>query len=199
MAGCASSLARIDTWEGQLPAEVKPAVLQAPGAIQVVSVNGRSMTNFLVEDLALDYGLQPGANEVVFSYKTIWAKTGVVRDGESKVHVIDSGRQVARFEARPDTVYRFDFEKPESRRAAEAMSENFSARIVAADGTAVATSEAWDGQSRLVSERTPLPASEAGTASSAGETAGTALDRLKSVWVEASDEEKKAFLRWAFE
>ena len=63
MAGCASSVARGDTWEGQLPATTKPAVLQAPGEIQVISVNGRNMTNFLIEDLALDYGLLPGENE----------------------------------------------------------------------------------------------------------------------------------------
>ena len=101
MAGCASSVARVDTWEGQLPATTKPAVLQAPGEIQVVSVNGRNMTNFLIEDLALDYGLLPGENEVVFRYKTIWAKSGVVRNGESKVHVIECSTQVARFTASP--------------------------------------------------------------------------------------------------
>jgi len=28
---------------------------------------------------------------------------------------------------------------------------------------------------------------------------GNALDTLKSVWATASDEEKKNFLRWAFE
>ena len=197
MAGCASSVARVDAWEGQLPAATEPAVLQAPGAIQVVSVNGRSMTNFLIDDLALDYGLLPGENEVVFNYKTIWAKAGVVRNGESKVHVIESGPQVARFEASPDAVYRFEFDKPGSRQEAEAMMESFSAKIVAGNGTVVAVSEEWDGQSRLTANRTPVPVSDA---EGVGRTQdGTALEQLKAIWADASDEEKKAFLRWAFE
>lgn len=197
MAGCASTVARVDTWEGQLPAATEPAVLQAPGAIQVVSVNGRSMTNFLIDDLALDYGLLPGENEVVFSYKTIWAKAGVVRNGESKVHVIESGPQVVRFEARPDAVYHFEFDKPGSRQEAEAMMENFSAKIVTGTGTVVAVSEEWDGQSRLTASRTPVPVSGG---ENVGRTQdGTALDQLKAIWADASDEEKKAFLRWAFE
>src|SRR5690606_30401121 len=80
MAGCASSLTRVDTWEGDLPAATEPAVLKAPGDIQVARVNGKAMTNYLMDDLALDYGLPPGSNEVVFTYKTIWAKTGVVNN-----------------------------------------------------------------------------------------------------------------------
>lgn len=197
MAGCASTVARVDTWEGQLPAATAPAVLQAPGAIQVISVNGQSMSNFLIDDLALDYGLLPGENEVVFSYKTIWAKAGVVRNGESKVHVIESDPQVVRFEASPDAVYRFEFEKPGSRQEAEAMMESFSAEIVAGNGAVVAVSEEWDGQSRLTANRTPVPASGGKNAGRAPES--SALDQLKAIWADTSDEEKKAFLRWAFE
>ena len=197
MAGCASSVARVDTWEGQLPATTKPAVLQAPGEIQVVSVNGRNMTNFLIEDLALDYGLLPGENEVVFRYKTIWAKSGVVRNGESKVHVIESSNQVARFTASPDAVYGFEFDKPASRQEAETMMESFSAKIVAGNGTVVAVSEEWDGQSRLTDSRTPVPAS--GVESTGLPQEGGTLEKLKAIWADASDEDKKAFLRWAFE
>ena len=197
MAGCASSVARVDTWEGQLPATTKPAVLQAPGEIQVISVNGRNMTNFLIEDLALDYGLLPGENEVVFRYKTIWAKSGVVRNGESKVHVIESSNQVARFTASPDAVYGFEFDKPASRQEAETMMESFSAKIVAGNGTVVAVSEEWDGQSRLTDSRTPVPAS--GVESTGLPQEGGTLEKLKAIWADASDEDKKAFLRWAFE
>ena len=197
MAGCASSVARVDTWEGQLPATTKPAVLQAPGEIQVISVNGRNMTNFLIEDLALDYGLLPGENEVVFRYKTIWAKAGVVRNGESKVHVIESSNQVARFTASPDAVYGFEFDKPASRQEAETMMESFSAKIVAGNGTVVAVSEEWDGQSRLTDSRTPVPAS--GVESTGLPQEGGTLEKLKAIWADASDEDKKAFLRWAFE
>src|SRR5690606_35320040 len=139
MVGCASTVARVDTWEGQLPAATEPAVLQAPGAIQVVSVNGRSMTNFLIDDLALDYGLLPGENEVVFNYKTIWAKAGVVDNGESKVHTVESKPQRVSFEAVAGEEYRFSFTKPSSRQEAETLMENFSADLVNRSGEVVAS------------------------------------------------------------
>ena len=93
LVGCASSVSVVETWEGNPAAASNAATLEAPGEIRVTRVNGRAMTNFLMDDLALDYALLPGENEVVFVYKTIWAKSGVVRNGESKVHVIESEPQ----------------------------------------------------------------------------------------------------------
>ncbi|MBR9872063.1 MAG: DUF2057 domain-containing protein [Gammaproteobacteria bacterium] len=193
VAGCASSLSRVDTWEGSLPAATEPAVLKAPGTIQVSEVNGKSMTSFLMDDLALDYGLLPGGNEVVFTYKTIWAKSGIVEDGESKVHVIETEPQVVRFDAEPGATYQFAVEKPESRRAAEAFSKNFSATIVNTDGDAVAEAAVWKGPA---DNRTPVfVGGESGYDGEAGNT----LENMKRLWGEATDEEKKTFLRWAFE
>ncbi len=193
VAGCASSLARIDTWEGSLPAATEPAVLKAPGTIRVTEVNGKAMTNFLMDDLALDYGLLPGGNEVVFTYKTIWAKSGIVEDGESKVHVIETAPQVVRFDAQPGTVYEFAVDKPTSRREAEAFSENFSATIVIAGGDEVAEASVWEGRT---ASRTPVFAGGEGNHDS---EAGNTLEKMKRLWGEATDEEKKTFLRWAFE
>ena len=107
LAGCASSVSVVETWEGNPAAASNAATLEAPGEIRVTRVNGRVMTNFLMDDLALDYALLPGENEVVFVYKTIWAKSTVVRNGESKVHVIESEPQVVRFEAEAGETYRF--------------------------------------------------------------------------------------------
>ncbi len=196
LAGCASSISRVETWEGEPANAGDAATLKAPGEIQVSRVNGRSVTNFMMDDLALDFALLPGQNEVVFTYKTIWAKSGVVENGESKVHVIESDPQVVRFEADAGAVYRFEFDKPSNRAEAEQMIETFSAVIVSDSGLEVATSSDWDPQ-QSVATRTPIPASGAGDAS-AGAT-GTPLEQLKSIWATASEEEKRAFLRWAFE
>lgn len=196
LAGCASSISRVETWEGDPANADDAATLSAPGEIKVSLVNGRSVTSFLMDDLALDFALLPGQNEVVFTYKTIWAKSGVVENGESKVHIIESEPHVVRFEAEPGAVYRFDFERPSSRAEAERMIEAFSATIVSAGGQAVATSSEWDPR-QAVADRTPLPASDGD--GSAGSAAGTALERLKAIWATANEEEKRAFLRWAFE
>lgn len=196
VAGCASSLTRIDTWQGNPVGAEDPAVLKAPGEIKVASVNGRSMTNFLLDDLALDYGLLPGENEVVFTYKTIWARAGVVRDGESKVHTVESDRQVVRFDAQPGAVYQFRYDKPSSRQQAEAMIPDFSAAIVGADGERVAQSSAWDGEAQSEAARTPLSHAVGAGESDAG---SSTLDQLKALWEEASEDDKRMFLRWAFE
>ncbi|WP_323751904.1 DUF2057 family protein [Marinobacter sp.] len=192
VAGCASSLTTIDTWDGDLPAATERAVLKAPGTIQVTEVNGKAMTNFLMDDLALDYGLLPGGNEVVFTYKTIWAKSGVVDNGESKVHVVETDPQVVRFDAEPGVTYQFAFDKPSTRREAEAFSEDFSATIVNAAGEAVAEAKIWQGPTK---NRTPVSGGASNYAAGSGDT----LEALKQLWAEATDEEKKTFLRWAFE
>ncbi|WP_298453588.1 DUF2057 family protein [uncultured Marinobacter sp.] len=195
LAGCSTAITKLETWEGDPAGAENAAVLKAPGAIHVSQVNGRTMKNYLMDDLALDYALLPGENEVVFTYKTIWAKSGVVDNGESKVHIIESKPQVVRFEANPKATYRFEFSKPESRKQAEKEVPEFSAAVVGGDGLALAHSTNWSPADTARSERTPLSADSA-TATSDGVDA---LSRLKSVWETASDEDKKAFLRWAFE
>ncbi len=197
LVGCASSLARIDTWQGEQPGSADPAVLKAPGDITVVQVNGRKMTNFLMDDLALDYGLLPGDNEVVFTYKTIWAKAGVVDNGESKVHVVESKPQRVSFVAVAGDEYRFDFRKPSSRRDAELLMEDFSADIVNRGGEVVASSGEWDAQAAARAARTPVPAGSAAVSSDV--QTGSTLDQLKALWGDASEDEKRDFLRWAFE
>jgi uncharacterized protein YccT (UPF0319 family) len=198
VAGCSSAASKVETWEGDPTSAATAATLEAPGAIEVKQVNGRSMTNFLMDDLALDYALLPGENEVVFTYKTIWAKSGVVDSGESKVHVVKSEPQVVRFTAEPNAVYKFQYQKPETRQDAEAAMPAFTAAIVTNSGALVARSHAWTP--RQVADRTPVssPAASGGSSEAEG-SSGDALQRLKSIWATASEEQKKAFLRWAFE
>lgn len=197
VAGCASSLTRIDTWQGDPAEAANPAVLKAPGPIQMITVNGQDVTNFLISDLALDYGVLPGENEVVFTYKTIWARAGVVRDGESKVHTVESDRQRIRFDAQPGAVYTFQFDKPKSRQEAEAMMADFSAAIVSESGEVAGRSELW--YAKAVTEVTRTPLAQPVDAGAKSVEAGSSLERLKALWAEASEEEKRTFLRWAFE
>lgn len=202
LAGCSSAITKLETWEGAPATAGDAATLEAPGSIQVSQVNGRAMNNYLMDDLALDYALLPGKNEVVFTYKTIWAKAGVVRDGESKVHVIESEPQVVRFEAGANELYSFEFDEPKSYRQAKEVMPEFSAAIVGADGEVLARSTNWLPEERALAVRTPIPGeSDSQAIGDDGLSADgvSSLDRLKSVWETATDEEKKAFLRWAFE
>lgn len=197
LSGCSSGMTRIQTWEGA--ADVgQVAILETPGEIRVQEVNGRPMPSFLVEDLGLDYELLPGQNQIVFTYRTIWARSGVVDNGESKVHVVETPRQILTIDAEPGATYRFEIDKPGTRAQAEASARDFSADLVDSAGQVVAESAARaDAGVRNTATRVPLPDSRADNAS-AGASAST-LDQLKSLWGEASEEEKRKFLRWAFE
>lgn len=200
LAGCSSTMSRVQTWQGEPMEASRVAVLKVPGSIQVAQVNGRNMSNFLMDDLALDYELLPGDNQVVFTYKTIWAKSGVVRNGESKVHVVETAPQAVTFQARAGEIYRFDVDQPSSRQEAEVLAENFTARIVDNSGTLVAQASPHDP-----SANKPRLATRALASAGAGEAAAVAggdletLEALKVLWENASEDDKRAFLRWAFE
>lgn len=200
LTGCSSTMSNVKTWQGEAAESSETAVMEAPGEIQVQQVNGRDLGNFLMDDLALDYELLPGENQVVFTYKTIWAKSGVVRNGESKVHVVETAPQAVTLDAQPGETYQFSFQAPGSRNEAEAFANEFTADIVNASGEVVATAGAWDGSSSEPSRpvRTSV-ASEGGDTDSESSGEGSTLEQLKTLWGEADEEERRAFLRWAFE
>ncbi|WP_150914553.1 DUF2057 family protein [Marinobacter halotolerans] len=199
LSGCSSTTSRVQTWDGNAENADQVAVLSAPGAIKVGEVNGKSMTSFLIDDLNVEYELLPGKNQIVFTYKTIWSKAQNVQDGESKVHVVETPRQVVTIDAEPGAVYRFDAPKPEDRQEALALVENFSVDLVNASGQTVATSSPWTAAStQVAATKTPVPESPSYTAPAASD-AGTTLEQLKALWGKASEEEKRKFLGWAFD
>lgn len=194
LAGCSSG-GSVQSWEGSVENADQVAVLTAPGAINVKEINGRPMTNFLIDDMNVDYQLLPGENQVVFTYKSIWSKAESVEDGESKVHVVETPRQVVTINAEPKTAYQFEFEKPATRRQAEEFVRDFSVDLVDASGQTIATSSPWAASDNL---RAPVPDAKTQSAPLNASSAST-LEQLKSLWGNASEEEKRDFLRWAFE
>lgn len=198
LSGCSSSMTRVQTWDGAAADASQVAILEAPGTIRVEEVNGRAMPRFLVEDLSLSYELLPGENQIVFTYRTIWARSGVVENGESKVHVVETPRQILTIDAEPEARYQFEIDEPRTRAEAQAMARDFSVNLLDSGGQVVATSAPWVAPNvGNTATRAPVPDSPGGSAP-AGASAPT-LDRLKSLWGEASEEEKREFLRWAFE
>ncbi|WP_404368328.1 DUF2057 family protein [Marinobacter sp.] len=189
---------RVQTWDGEGASPEQVALLKAPGEINVRSVNGRSMGNFLVDDMALDYELQPGRNRVVFTHKTIWGKTTVVRDGESKVDVAVSEPQEVVINARAGEVYRFDLPELENLREARQFAAEPEIQVVNQSGEVVATASSWSpGSNRQAAGALDLSGSGRPEAPT-GERLET-IDALKLMWERASAEEKREFLRWAFE
>ncbi|MEX0605237.1 MAG: DUF2057 family protein [Marinobacter sp.] len=202
LVGCSGAMKSVQTWDGAAAETDQVAVLEAPGSIKVMQVNGRKVGNFLMDDLALDYQLLPGENTVVVTHKTIWAKNTVVRNGESKVHTVISEPQQFVLNARAGEVYRFDIPELATRSEAEAFATNFDGRIVNQSGRVVA-----EARSPNINPPPALPelerSPEVTTLSSAPEAVAgepmNRLDALKQIWGQASGDEKREFLRWAFE
>ncbi len=199
LSGCSSTTSRVQTWEGDAENAGQVAVLPTPGSIKVREVNGQPMTSFLIDDLAVEYELLPGENRIEFTYKTIWAKAEARENGESNVHIVETPRQVVAIDAEPGAAYRFEIGKPETRQQAEALAKDFSVALVNASGQTVATSTPWSAsEGRPAVKRAPVPESQSAEALVEAASA-TTLERLKALWGTASEEEKREFLRWAFE
>jgi len=197
--GCSLGMSRVQTWEGTVENADQAAVLSAPGVINVREVNGQPMTSFLIDDLSIDYELLPGENRIVFIYKTIWSKSEAVDNDESKVHVVETPRQTVTINAEPGETYQFQIEKPDNRRQAEALVRDFSVAVVSSGGQTVATSSLWTASdSRKAVTRAPLPDARS-VAAPVDASVATTLEQLKLLWGDASEEEKREFLRWAFE
>lgn len=206
LSGCSHSLTRVQTWDGEAVRDSEVAVLQAPSTVRVLSVNGREMSRFLVDDIAVEYQLLAGNTTVVFTYRTIWARPTGARAGEPRVDVVETSPQVLHFESRAGQVYRFELPEAGSRREAEDVAADFRASLVDAGGQRVADAEPWVGESApAVAAGRPVVSRASverigrveSTAGSGGP--GTVLEQLKGLWGEASEQERRDFLRWAFE
>ncbi|WP_148861725.1 DUF2057 family protein [Marinobacter fonticola] len=220
LAGCGTALKNVQTWEGPSAERSQIAILEKPGSVKVLSVNGEDMSNFLMDDIELNYELLPGENTVVFTHKTIWAKKTVVDNGESKVHVVETEPQQVVINAQAGETYSFVLPEPAGQREAESIAKNFQATIVNSQSRQVAQStdsvvpkqqlptlNAASEQAAPAQAQAAAPAATGaagGIAASQGAAPSAAnnlptLEGLKVLWERASAEEKKNFLRWAFQ
>ena len=102
----------------------------------------------------------------------------------------------------PGDTYRFSFEPPANKSDAEAFANNFTADVVDESGNVVATASAWNGQPAGTRTAARAPVGSGGEGESVGGASTdsmSTLGELKSLWGQANEEERRAFLRWAFE
>lgn len=218
--GCSTNQL-LKTWNGPDLAAGQVGILHAPADVEVVSVNGKDMTSYLLKDLALNYQLYPGVNQVLFKYRSLWAKTGRVDNGESKADLIESALQQVTIDVQPGADYTFAFSRPADKAGALVRAESFKANLLDANQRVVAASVAYvapapqplqaqQGQIQQGQAQQPLtvlhcpPPAESATVVSgqaAAASPATSLptsEGLKVLWEQATSEEKKEFLRWAF-
>jgi uncharacterized protein YccT (UPF0319 family) len=217
LAACSSGFKRVQTWEGPDAEPSQIATLDTPEQINVLTVNGRKMGNFLLEDLALTYELLPGENSVVFTHKTIWANSSATDDEESKVNAVVSKPQKVVIDASAGESYEMVMPTPETQRQAERLAANFQATVVDSQGRKVASAATYTASKPKLPTLDKSPEQTAKIEGEPGQPAVQeerlaaqpkaaapmndlpTLDAMKLLWERASADDKKNFLRWAFE
>jgi uncharacterized protein YccT (UPF0319 family) len=194
LVGCAGTLSRVQTWDGEAP-EDGVAILETSGEIRVTAVNDNSVTNFLLDDLDLDYELLPGKNRIVFLYRSIWAKTQKTDDHESPVHVVTSEPQELTVDAQAGETYQLKVSrKPESRREAEVFAAAPEIFLMDASGEMLATATPLAD-----SQGTPQMVADTEEGDDAPESQRATLEQLKALWDRATAEERQKFLGWVLD
>ncbi len=207
----------VPTYEGAKLATEKQAVLTAGDNITVISVNGLEVPRYLLSNIEVNYGLKPGVNRVLFQYRSVWSKHRRDDDGARAVEVTSPTREVVITARAGDRLY-FEYPQAETRREAEAMAQRFEAVVVNQSGEQIARSSApqvvpaeqeaqlevlatADAAPAVVSVPSPVALSSGAPAAVRLPEAAAlpTVEGLKVLWEQASAEEKKAFLKWAFQ
>lgn len=215
LAACSASSRVVRTHDGPAQDASQVAVLFKPGDIKIEEVDGKPVKTYLFDNLEMNYELLPGPHTVVFRYNKVWAISGVKRDsGDKAAEEIQSGRLQVTFNAQAGRTYRFELPEAASREDAIRIASGRNIQVVDDAGQSLARAVPYAppaaetetavagqapvapaGQPAVAPETVPpqvsIPAAQGGRVSN--------LEALKVLWESASTEEKKEFLRWAFQ
>lgn len=168
------------------------AVLTAPEGIAVLSINGKKLKKYLLDDINVNYGLKPGENLVVFQYGSVWAKAVREDKDAPRSEKVTSEPKEVLIDAKAGEKLNFRFKSGSNAREAKVLAAKFEAEVVdsklntVARSAEVGTYVASNAKVSLAEEKP--------------ETSGLqTLDALKVLWKAATAEEKKTFLAWAFQ
>jgi len=193
LVSCTAKSRVVRTYDGEARDAAQVATLFKPGDIKIESVDGVPVKSYLLDSLEMVYEILPGERTVAFRYDAIWATPGRKENDQKQADVIQSELRQVTFNAIAGQIYSFDFEKPGSRAEAEQLAADFKAVLVNQGGVKLAVSQDYVEPPKAMD----LPGDVLQNAT-AGEKVSN-LDALKLLWDRTSAEDKKEFLRWAFE
>jgi uncharacterized protein YccT (UPF0319 family) len=202
VSACSSKI--VKTYEGETLTLKDVSILVAGETIEIVSVNGKAMTKYLLKNLETSYGLKPGLNKVVFKYAEVWAKAPR-GDEDARSELVASGPQLVEFEAAPGEAYRFEYDRVEDVRESRILAASFTASVVDQSNAVVGLSGIYDAEAVAAAEAETVAAVGASALTTSGAAMASqgnklpTLDAMKVLWEKASADDKKTFLKWAFQ
>jgi len=188
----------VKTYDGDKLPDDQVALLNAVENIQVLQIDGKKMTKYLLSNIETNYALSPGKHRVVFIYTSVWAKTLSSAD-ESRSELVESKPQVVEFEAAAGDRLRFDFDHVDNVRDARVLAERFAANVVDANAEVVAASTVYNEEKEQELAAAKESVKQALAEPASYDQSLPALDAMKLLWEKSSAEDKKEFLKWAFQ
>jgi len=197
----------VRTYEGDVRDVSEVARVLKADDLEIVEIDGKAQKSYLLDNDAMEYELLPGAHTVVFRYSKLWALPGNKDIGEKRAEEIESELLAVTFEAKPGETYHFDVPQLNARETVEQFAREPELRLLNETGHTVAQSALWKGNDAapvdaVVSAAASSESGVSSVESPASATPGAELpplEALKILWGQASAEEKKEFLRWAFQ
>lgn len=187
----------VKTYEGATLPDQDVAILTAGENIEVIQVDGKEMTSYLLSNVETMYALKPGKHRVIFNYTSVWAVAPQGPDSP-RSESVDSPPQVVEIDVKAGESLSFEFDGVENVREARAFAERFTANVVDSQGRILASSDLYDAQVEQ-DVVVQVAASAAQASNLESKAAGLpSLEAMKVIWEGASAEDKKAFLKWAF-
>lgn len=189
----------VKTYEGAALPEGEVALLIAGDNIEVTRVDGKEMKKYLLSEIDTTYALTPGKHRIVFNYTSVWA---VAPRGpeDPRSELVESPLQVVEIEVQAGDRLSFEFDEVADVREARAFAERFTANVVDNQGQVIATSDLYrEAVEPQVAEQTVEQANVAEDGSTSKTGGLPALEAMKVIWEGASPEDKKAFLKWAYQ
>ncbi len=187
----------VKTYEGAALPDQDVAILTANDNIEIIEIDGKEMTSYLLSNIETIYALKPGKHRVIFKYTSVWSVAPKGPDSP-RSESVESPAQVVDIEVKGGDSLSFEFDDVEDVREARALAERFTANVVGSQGNVLASSDLYVEQAaQPLAEQ--VVASGAQAAPQESRAGGLPpLEAMKVIWEGASAEDKKAFLKWAF-
>ncbi len=185
LAGCAGLNKPMTAYEGPARPVAEVAVLELPEELQLLAVDGREQSSYLLGSRQQVVHILPGERVLTLRYVELFQLS-------ANDHEVVRSRPVAlRFEAKAGQRYAFRYAKPGKVEAAREFAKAPSLELLTQDAAPIASSQAIKSYAEGSLVDSINSAFEGGTPKAVGN-----LELLQDVWGRSTAEEREAFRRW---
>lgn len=190
LAGCATGRV-YQMYDGSPRPADQVARLVVPNAIDVYSIDGKVVYDFLLKAGKSEVHLLPGPHSVVARYNKIWV------EGPEGQQAVKSGLVGMNFDARAGRCYRIAFPEPQDLDAAVKFADHVKLWIEDTRPDTPATVAAKPTLAKPDAASSPAPASSNTPVAAKPDAESLPLQNLKFWWQKAGEQDRRQFKEWS--